>query len=136
MNDAPPSNQGNALEGDWRAEIRRNLDEMATAWARPDAWKGTTRIGGMDSPADMVGSVGAEELLVHSWDLAVATGRDFAASPEIITASRYFLDATADADRPAGPSVPFGPPTTPPAGASALDEAIALAGRDVRWSPK
>jgi uncharacterized protein (TIGR03086 family) len=131
-----PSNETSPLDGEWRAEIRRNLDDMAAAWTPIEAWSGTTRIGGMDSPAEMVGCVGAEELLVHTWDLAVATGRDFAASPEVIAAARYFLDATADTDRPSGTAVPFGPPTTPPAGASALDQVIALAGRDVNWAPR
>jgi uncharacterized protein (TIGR03086 family) len=135
VNEVTPSSDTAALAGDWRAEIRRNLEDMAMAWAPPDAWSGTTRIAGMDSPAEMVGCVGAEELLVHTWDLAVSTGRDFTASPEIISAARHFLDATADADRPSGPSVPFGPPTTPPSGAGELDQVIALAGRDVNWSP-
>jgi uncharacterized protein (TIGR03086 family) len=138
LNDVTPSSETSPLQGDWRAEIRQNLDNMAAAWTSADAWSGTTRIAGMDSPAEMVGCVGAEELLVHTWDLTMATGRDFSASPspEILAAARHFLDATADADRPSGTAVAFGPPTTAPVGASELEQAIALAGRDVRWTPR
>jgi uncharacterized protein (TIGR03086 family) len=135
LTEKPPSPDTDPLTGDWRAEIRRNLADMAAAWASPDAWEGTTRIAGMESPAQMVGCVGAEEVLVHTWDLAVATDRDFATTPEVIAAARFFLDSTADADRPSGPAVAFGPPTEPPAGASPMEQVIALAGRDVGWSP-
>ena len=134
FNDVTPSAETNPLTGDWRAEIRQNLADMAAAWSAADAWDGMTRIAGMDSPAQMTGCVGAEEILVHTWDLAVATGREFTTTPEVIAAARFFLDATADPNRPSGTDVPFGPPTSPPANASPLDEVIALAGRDANWS--
>jgi hypothetical protein len=62
-------------------------------------------------------------------------GRDVEADPAVVAAARGFLDVAADPSSPAGPDVPFGPPTTPPANASPLEQLIALAGREVDWQP-
>lgn len=132
-NERTPSLDTAPLAGDWRTEIRRNLEDMAAAWSEPGAWQGMTRIAGMDSPAEMTGRVAAEEVVVHGWDLARAIGADFRPDPAAVAAAREFLDIAANPDNPAGPDVPFGPPTTPPPDASALEQVIALAGRDVDW---
>ncbi|HEX3750561.1 MAG TPA: TIGR03086 family metal-binding protein [Streptosporangiaceae bacterium] len=130
-----PAGDAARLAADWRVSISRDLGTLAQAWSAPGAWEGTTRIAAMDSPADMVGVTLADELVVHGWDLAQATGQPFQPDPAAVRAARSFLDLFTSPDAPAGDEVAFGPsrPTSP--GASDLDQVLALAGRDPAWAP-
>jgi len=130
-----PSGDAARLPADWRTRIPRDLAGLAQAWREPDAWAGTTRIAGMDAPAVMVGQTAADELAVHGWDVARALGQPYTADPDVLAAARAFLDQFASPDAPAGPDVPFGPSRPVPGGAPALDQVLALAGRDVAWTP-
>ena len=130
-----PSGDAARLGGDWRVRIPRDLAALAGAWREPAAWTGMTRIAGMDAPAEAVGLTAADELVVHGWDVARATGQPYACGPELLAAAESFLVQFASPDAPAGPEVPFGPSRPVPAGAPPLDRVVALAGRDPGWSP-
>jgi len=130
---APPGDAARLADG-WRERIARDLGTLAEAWRDPGAWDGMTRIAGMDAPAAMVGLTAADELVVHGWDVARATGQPYACEPELIAGARRFLEVFASPGAPAGPDVPFGPSLAVPPGAPALDELVALAGRDPGWS--
>ena len=129
-----PSGDASRLGEDWRVRISRDLAALAEAWRKPAAWAGTTRIAGMDAPAGMVGLTAADELVVHGWDVARATGQPYACEPELLTAAESFLDQFASPDAPAGPDVAFGPSRQVPVDAPELDRVVALAGRDPGWS--
>src|SRR6202012_3985691 len=131
----PAAGDAARLAADWRVSIPRDLGALAQAWSAPGAWDGTTRIAAMDSPAEMVGVTLADELVVNGWDLAQATGQPLAPDPAPVRAARSFLDLFPGPDAPAGDEVAFGPsrPTAP--GAPALDQVLALAGRDLAWAP-
>jgi uncharacterized protein (TIGR03086 family) len=122
------------LPADWRAVIPRDLAAAAAAWAEPAAWAGVTRIAGCDGPAQAVGLSLADELVVHGWDLARATGRPYDCEPELLDAAESFLAEFASPDAPAGPDVAFGPSRPLPDDACSLDRVIALAGRDPGWA--
>jgi uncharacterized protein (TIGR03086 family) len=94
-----------------------------------------SRIAGMEAPAAMVGLTLADELVVHGWDVARATGQPYGCEPGLLAAARTFLLQITSPDAPAGPDVPFGPPRPVPDGAPLLDRVVALAGRDPGWSP-
>ena len=49
-------------------------------------------------------------------------------------AARTFLDLFASPDAPAGDDVAFGPTSPVPDNASAFDQVLSLAGRDLSWS--
>lgn len=115
--------------------IPRDLETLAATWAQPDAWTGMTRIAGMDAPAAMVGGTLADELAVHGWDVARATGQPYDCEPDVLAAARSFLERFTSPDALAGPTVAFGPPRESPDGAPALDQVVALAGRDPGWRP-
>ena len=134
LTEQQPAGDASRLPADWRTRIPRDLATLAEAWSRPDAWAGTTRIAGMDSPAAMVGVTVADELVVHGWDLAQATGQPYQADPAAIGAARTFLGMFATPDAPAGDEVAFGPSRPAPADAPALDQVLALAGRDLAWA--
>ena len=129
-----PSGDASRLSPGWRARIPRDLATLAQAWREPGAWAGMTRIAGMDAPAEMVGVTAADELVVHGWDVARATGQPYDTEPELLDAARAFLEAFATPDAPAGPDVPFGPAQLLPESAPPLDRVVALAGRDPAWS--
>ena len=130
-----PSGDASRLGEDWRVRIPRDLATLAEAWRDPAAWAGTTRIAGSDSPAEVVGLVAADELVVHGWDVARATGQPYDCEPELLAAAESFLAMFASPDAPAGPDVAFGPSRQVRADAPELDRVVALAGRDHGWSP-
>jgi uncharacterized protein (TIGR03086 family) len=135
LTDQQPAGDAARLPADWRTRIPADLATLAQAWSAPDAWQGMTRIAGTESPADMVGATLADELVVHGWDLAQATGQPYQADPATVAAARTFLDLFASPDAPAGDDVAFGPTRPAPDGATPLDQVLSLAGRDLSWSP-
>ena len=129
-----PSGDAARLQGDWRERISADLAALARAWAKPDAWTGMTRIAQQDAPAEMVGVTVADELVVHGWDVARATGQPYSAEPELLGAAQTFLGFFASPDAPAGPEVPFGPSRPVADDSAPLDRVLALAGRDPAWA--
>ncbi|MFD9109741.1 TIGR03086 family metal-binding protein [Streptomyces bottropensis] len=115
---------------DWREVLPRVLDELAEAWQDPAAWVGETRAGGVSLPGEIAGAVAADELVVHGWDLARATGQAYDPDPAALTATHAFLAASAD--DPARGEI-FGPVQPVPDDAPLLDRAIGLSGRDPLW---
>ncbi|GGV79316.1 TIGR03086 family metal-binding protein [Streptomyces griseoloalbus] len=114
----------------WREELPKALDELADAWRDPAAWTGMTRAGGVDLPGEVAGAVAVDELVIHGWDLARATGQDYAPDPAALRLVHDFLDAAAgEADRGA-----FGPVVPVPPDAPLLDRAVGLSGRDPHWT--
>jgi uncharacterized protein (TIGR03086 family) len=122
------------LGAGWRERIPRDLAALAQAWAEPAAWTGMTRLAGDDSPAAVVGLVLADELAVHGWDMARASGQAYACEPGILAAALKFLQMFASPDAPAGPEVAFGPARILLEEAPLLDRVVAMAGRDPGWS--
>lgn len=116
----------------WREELPRVLDELAAAWRDPAAWTGMTRAGGVDLPGGIAGAVAVDELVIHGWDLARATGQAYTPDPAALESSHAFLLAAAEeGDR--GDGI-FGPVVPVPAGAPLLDRTIGLSGRDPGWT--
>ncbi|MFF8681289.1 TIGR03086 family metal-binding protein [Streptomyces sp. NPDC015237] len=116
----------------WREELAGALGELAVAWRDPGAWTGMTRAGGIDLPGDVAGAVVADELVVHGWDLARATGQEYRPDPAALQAAYGLLSAAAEeADRDAGM---FGPVVAVPDDAPLLERAVGLSGRDPGWS--
>ncbi|WP_405838781.1 TIGR03086 family metal-binding protein [Streptomyces sp. NBC_01518] len=116
---------------DWRDQLPKALDDLAEAWRDPAAWTGMTRAGGIDLPAAVAAAVVADELVIHGWDLAVATGRTYAPDPAALQSSYGFLlAATQDPTRGGGI---FGPVIPVPDEAPLLERALGLSGRDPGW---
>ena len=135
-NEEPAPGSAERLGDDWRTRIPRDLANLAQAWRDPEAWTGMTRIAGGDSPSSVVGLVAADELVVHGWDVARATGQPYDPEPAVLDAARSFLAMFASPDAPAGPEVAFGPSRPMPDDAPPLDRVVALAGRDPGWAPR
>ncbi|RKN43177.1 TIGR03086 family metal-binding protein [Streptomyces hoynatensis] len=121
-----------AVTGDWRGRLRYQLDELAAAWREPGAWQGETQAGGVTLPAGLAGRFALNELLLHGWDLARATGQPFECDEESAGVALALLSGLDEAARArAG----FGPALGIPAGATPLDRVVALGGRRPGWTP-
>jgi uncharacterized protein (TIGR03086 family) len=129
----PPDAGALALTEDWRELIPARLEELAAAWNEPDAWEGMTMAGGITLPAGEAGLVALDEVVLHGWDLAVATGQDYAVEPGALDAVEAFCSAIPD--DPAARNGLFGPRVAVAQDAGALDRVLGLAGRDPRWRP-
>lgn len=129
--DTPPDTTPDIGPG-WREELPRVLDELAAAWREPAAWSGMTRAGGVDLPAEVAVAVAVDELVVHGWDLARATGQEYTPDPAALRASHAFLRAAAE-DPTRGGGI-FGPVVPVPPDAPLLDRTIGLSGRDPSWT--
>ncbi|ONK12850.1 TIGR03086 family metal-binding protein [Streptomyces sp. MP131-18] len=121
------------LDGDWRGRLREQLDELAAAWHEPAAWRGTTQAGGVELPGEVAGLVALNELVLHAWDLARATGQPFAADEDAARASIALLGQ--ETDNAARSGTGFGPVVPVPETALLLDRAVGLSGRDPSWAP-
>ena len=64
---------------------------MAEAWRAPEAWEGMTRAGGIDLPGEVAGLVALDELVVHGWDVARASGQDFTCDEASLEAVHGFV---------------------------------------------
>ncbi|CAL9616812.1 hypothetical protein SUDANB105_05746 [Streptomyces sp. enrichment culture] len=130
--DTPPDSTLPDIGADWREELAAALAELPGAWDDPSAWTGMTRAGGVDLPGEVAGLVAVDELVVHGWDLARATGQDYAPDPAALRACHAFLGEAAE--DPLRDGI-FGPVVPVPDEAPLLDRAIGLSGRDPGWTP-
>ena len=127
------SAEAEALTPDWRTRIPQRLEALAAAWRDPAAWEGAAEAGGVTMPAPEMAAVAVDEVLVHGWDLAVATGQPYRADPAATEAALGFVSAvTADGPAPEGL---FGPPVDVRDGAPAFDRLLGATGRDPGWQP-
>jgi uncharacterized protein (TIGR03086 family) len=123
------------LDPNWRALLPRRLDELVQAWRDPAAWEGMTQAGGGTLPAEVAGVVALDELVLHGWDLARATGQPFTPDPASTAAVLEFTRASAQPEAAARREGLFGPVVEVPEGAPAFDRALGFAGRDPAWTP-
>ncbi|MEU9144969.1 TIGR03086 family metal-binding protein [Streptomyces sp. NPDC048349] len=131
--DTAPGEAAPSLPADWREELPRVLGELADAWKDPAAWTGMTRAGGVDLPGDIAAAVAVDELVIHGWDLARATGQEYAPDQAALHTSYTFLLAAAE-DESRGGGI-FGPLVPVPDDAPLLARAVGLSGRDPDWTP-
>ena len=130
----PPPPSDERLAPDWRTAIPRQLAELAKAWDDPAAWEGTTSAGGVDAPAPEIAVVALDELVIHGWDLARATGQSFSCDPVSTKTVLAFVEANATIEGSEQVGL-FGPAVAVPDDAPDLDRALGFAGRRPDWTP-
>jgi len=129
-----PSPDALELPADWREQLPARLDALVAGWRRPEAWTGMAVAGGIEMPAEIMGVVANDELVLHGWDLAVATGQPFDVAPANLEAAWQLVSGTPD--DPAARSGLFGPVVPVPADAPLLDRLLGGAGRDPHWTAR
>jgi uncharacterized protein (TIGR03086 family) len=121
------------LVPDWRERLPRQLDEVVAAWRPPAAWEGLTEAGGVQLPAAVMGVVGLNEVLIHGWDLAVATGQPYEPDPAAVRACLAHAQEFART-MPAARDGIYGPVVPVLDDAPEFDRLLGLTGRDPSWS--
>jgi uncharacterized protein (TIGR03086 family) len=84
-------------------------------------------------PGAVAGMVAIDELVLHGWDLARATGQPFTCDPG--STQVCFEFTTLSAAPGAAREGLFGPVVEVPPEAPLLDRALGLSGRDPAWTP-
>lgn len=120
------------LPADWRDQLPLRADELAAAWRQPAAWEGETMVGGVTMAAASVAGFGNNELVVHGWDLAAATGQPYEVAEPNLEASWQLVSNTPD--DPAVRRGLFGPVVAAPPDAPLLNRLLGAAGRDPGWT--
>jgi uncharacterized protein (TIGR03086 family) len=130
--DNPPGTPSPDLDPAWRALLRDRLTALAEAWADPDAWDGETVAGGVTLPGEVMALVALNEVAIHGWDLARATGQDYELPSPVIDVLLEFDGQDAD-DQAAREGIYA--PVVRVADASPQDRLIAITGRNPAWRP-
>ncbi|MFC4121529.1 TIGR03086 family metal-binding protein [Nonomuraea zeae] len=123
------------LDPEWRTLLPQRLDELVKAWRDPDAWEGMAEAGGVKMPAEQMAVVALDELVLHGWDLARATGQPFTCSLADTAAVLEFTSAAARPEHAAQRDGLFGAPVEVAEDAPPFDRALGFAGRDPAWAP-
>lgn len=130
---APRADAAN-LDPAWRTVLPQRLRELVEAWRDPGAWDGFTEVGGARMPGAVMGVVALDEVVMHGWDLARATGQRFTCDAASTAA---VLEFTAESARPENAESRkgiFGPVVSVAEDASPFDRALGFAGRDPHWT--
>jgi uncharacterized protein (TIGR03086 family) len=129
LTDSPPADDAYRLDDGWRTRYPDNLAGLAEAWRDPAAWEGMTRVGGVDLPGEVCGMVALTEVVVHGWDVAMATGQEFDVDDDVADALLTHMEGFT-----AGGPVEglFGPAVEVGEGATTFERVLALSGRDPR----
>ena len=135
MGDMQPSADASRLGDDWRERISGDLPKLAEAWREPAAWEGMTKAGGQDLPGEVAGLVALDELVIHGWDVARASGQHYEPDQVSLEACHRFVDQFSGPEHADQREGLFGPIVEVPDDAPLLDRVIGLSGRDPNWSP-
>jgi len=130
-----PSGDASRLGEDWRTRIPRDLDALVKAWRDPAAWSGMTAAGGVELPGEVAGLVALDELVIHGWDVARASGQDYECDRRLLAAVHGFVAQFSGPGQEEQRQGLFGPVIEIPEHRPLLDRVIGLAGRDPAWSP-
>jgi uncharacterized protein (TIGR03086 family) len=132
--DGRPSWDPDHLPADWRTRIPEQLDALAAAWQEPEAGEGEATAGGVTMPAHVMAVVALNEVLLHGWDLAAATGQDYRPDETAVERCLRFNGNLAQ-NAPDVRNGMYGPELEVDEGAPAFDRLLGATGRDPRWRP-
>lgn len=102
----------------------------AGAWQEPAAMDGTTDFGPGELPAQFAAAITLQELALHGWDLARATGADYRPGDAAAQAVLGVVEQISEQARSNGG---YGPAVTAPADATVFERALAASGRNPGW---
>ena len=129
-----PSADPDHLPPDWRTRLPAQLDALVAAWQQPSAWEGLTEVAGARMPAAAMGVVALNEVLVHGWDLAAATGQPYDADTAAAQRCLQFAIELATG-APEVRNGMYGPEVPVPDDAPVMTRLLGQTGRDPGWRP-
>jgi len=129
-----PAGDASRLGDGWRERIPRDLAALAAAWRDPEAWTGMSQAGGVELPGEVGGLVALDELVLHGWDVARASGQPYEPDAESLEAVHGFVSQFSGPGQEEAREGLFGPVVDVAADAPLLDRVVGLAGRDPAWT--
>jgi uncharacterized protein (TIGR03086 family) len=129
-----PSGDAARLGSDWQTRVPADLARLADAWSDASAWTGMTSAGGVDLPGEIAGLVALDELVIHGWDIARATGQVYECDQPSLEAVLQFVTPFSQPGQEAQREGLFGPVVPVSENAPLLDRVIGLTGRDPAWT--
>ena len=119
-------------EPGFRDDYARQINEAVKAWQDPEAWEGKRSVMGDATPAADVGAMLIMEMVLHGWDVAQATGQEYACDDAVAEALMNTVEAQAELFRK---YQGFADAVEVPDDATTFDRALGLSGRDPQWKP-
>lgn len=117
-----------ALQDGWRDRVPERLSALAAAWRDERAWEGTTAVGGLELPGRDAAAAAVDELLMHGWDLATATGQEFAPDEPFVEFAYAWVQPLVS-QSPGGVPGLFGPAVPVAPDAPVFQRLLGLTGR-------
>ena len=114
-------------EPGFRDDYARQIDRAVKAWADQKAWEGELGVMGDATPAADVGAMLIMEMVLHGWDVAKATGQEYACDAAVAAAVLATVEQQAELFRKYHG---FADAIEAPQDATAFDRALRLSGRD------
>lgn len=118
-------------EPGWADAYAEQLDRAVTAWSDPAVWEGEVKMGDSSMPAAAVAGMMLLEMVLHGWELAVATGQEFRIPGTVDAAVLGLVEDYAEMYRQYE-GFAEARPTEPDM--TMFDRALALSGRDPHWT--
>lgn len=118
-------------DADWAEQYAAQLDRAVAAWSDPAVWEGEIGTGESATPAADTAAMLIEEIALHGWDVARATGQEFRLSDGAAAHVLGIVESTAALYRQ---YEGFADEVTVDPGADDFTRALALSGRDPQWT--
>jgi uncharacterized protein (TIGR03086 family) len=93
-----------------------------------------TKAGGVDLPGEVAGLVALDEVVVHGWDVARATGQAYDCDTPSLEAVHAFVSQFSEPGQEEARAGLFGPVVEVPDDAPLVDRVIGLSGRNPMWT--
>lgn len=126
---------GDVLGRDAVAAYDSSARAASHAFHRPGAMDAPVAVSYGPVPGRIFARHRILDVVVHGWDLAVATGQAYQLDDATVQTVLDFQTESASPENAAMRDSIFGPIVDVPADAPAWDRAIGLAGRDPAWRP-
>ena len=117
---------------DYAAQIGRAV----AAWSDPAAWERDLGVMGSSTPAADVAGMLIAEMVLHGWDIARATGQEYACDDAVAAAVLATVEAQGELFRQYQGFAAVVPLPPGQEDATVLDRALRLSGRDPQWKPR
>jgi uncharacterized protein (TIGR03086 family) len=127
------SGDASRLGAGWRLQIARDLEVLAESWRNPAAYDGITMAGPVEMPGAEAAKVALNEVVVHGWDLAIATGQRYSADPAALRILLEFASAFSTPETADQRGDAFGTVIEVPEDAPALERLLGMMGRRASW---
>ncbi|WP_227998000.1 TIGR03086 family metal-binding protein [Nocardia australiensis] len=117
--------------GDELATAAERVRTLGQVWDDAAAWQGSAEFASLELPNEVWGNIALTEMVVHGWDLAVATARPVVTpDPTLLACLEHVAWFVPNAPLPEL----WGTAYDVAADAELIDRIVAITGRDPRWN--